>query len=159
MTDCGFSGSSVDLPVSYRNTEKEKAKQFHDIPWLTSTMFLLQQKQSGFPGKHLSPCDSCTKRMAHLHSERVKKPTVSVKGETYSGWKITTSLEFLQGHGAGISAKKEDERHEGDVRDISTVVAHKVSPVFQALLLCQRRPVNGGVVLQKKEHFHEAMLT
>lgn len=94
-----------------------------------------------------------------MHSERVEKPTASVKGETYSGWKIATSLEFLQGHGAGIGAKKEDERHKGDVRDISTVVAHKVSSIFQALLLCQRRPVDGGVVLRKKEHFHEAMLT
>lgn len=94
-----------------------------------------------------------------MQSERVKKPTASVKGETYSGWKIATSLEFLQGHGAGISAKKEDERHEGDIRDISTVVAHEASSIFEALLLCQRRPVNAGVVLQKKEHFHEVMLT
>lgn len=87
-----------------------------------------------------------------MHSERVKKLTVWVKGETYSGWKIATGLEFLQGHGAGVSAKKEDERHEGDVRDIITAVAHKVSSIFQALLLRQRRPVNGGVVLQKKKN-------
>ena len=86
-----------------------------------------------------------------MHSERVKNQTARGKGDTYSGWKIATGLEFLQGHGAGVSAKKEDERHEGDVRDIFTVVAHKLSSVSQALLRCQRRPVNGGVVLQKKK--------
>jgi len=73
-----------------------------------------------------------------LHCERVKKQTARVKGGTYSGWKIATGLEFLQGHGACVSAKEEDERHESDVRDIFTVVAHKLSSIFQALLRCQR---------------------
>lgn len=71
-------------------------------------------------------------------------------GDTYSGGKVATGLEFLQGHGAGVSAEEEDERHEGDVRDIVTVVANKLTPILQALLGCQSCPVNGGVVLQEK---------
>lgn len=78
-------------------------------------------------------------RKAYLNTlKEQRKEPARVKRHTYSGWKIATGLEFLQGHGAGVSAKKEDERHEGDVRDIFTVVAHKLSSVFQALLRCQR---------------------
>lgn len=88
------------------------------------------------------------------------RKTDGVTGDTYSGGKVATGLEFLQGHGAGVSAKEEDERHEGDVRDIVTVVAHKLTPILQALLGCQSCPVNGGVVLQKKrECFYKAVYT
>lgn len=78
------------------------------------------------------------------------RKTDGVTGDTYSGGKVATGLEFLQGHGAGVSAEEEDERHEGDVRDIVTVVANKLTPILQALLGCQSCPVNGGVVLQEK---------
>lgn len=83
------------------------------------------------------------------------RKTGGVTGDTYSGGKVATGLEFLQGHGAGVSAKEEDEGHEGDVRDIVTVVAHKLTPVLQAVLGCQSCPVNGAVGLQeKRECFH-----
>lgn len=88
------------------------------------------------------------------------RKTDGVTGDTYSGGKIATGLEFLQGHGAGVSAKEEDERHEGDVRDIVAVVAHKLTSILQALLSCQSCPVNGGVALQeKRECFHKTVYT
>lgn len=146
-------GSSAALHVSSRDTEWQLSNPRHSLVftsihanWLPHKAFLpvcvwQQYQKAGW----------------HLHSETVKE--IRLPGwDTYSGWKIATGLEFLQGHGAGVSAKKEDERHEGDVRDIFTVVAHKLASIFQALLHCQRWPVNGGIVLERKrEGFHKAV--
>lgn len=75
-----------------------------------------------------------------------------INRDTYSGWEITAGFEFLQSHGAGVGAKEEDKRHEGDVRDVVAAVAHKVASIFPALLLCQRWPGDRVIVLKSKEN-------
>lgn len=148
-------GSSAALPVPPRNTERMTAKP-SQTNLVNQSHGFISTNATWLPCKTFLPVcvwQLYQKEGWSLRSERVKKQTARVKGDTYSGWKIATGLEFLEGHGAGVSAKKEDERHQGDVRDIFAVVAHKLSSIFQALLRCQRWPVNGGVVLQKKRTF------
>ncbi len=59
---------------------------------------------------------------------------------THSGGEERAGLKLLQTHGAGVSAKEQDEGHEGDVRDKLAGFPHQLSFVLQALCLCEGRP-------------------
>lgn len=59
---------------------------------------------------------------------------------THSGGEERAGLELLQTHGAGVSAKEQDEGHEGDVWDKLAGLPHQLAFVLQALCLCERRP-------------------
>lgn len=54
------------------------------------------------------------------------------KGKTvaYRSGEKGTELELFQTHRAGVGAKKQDEGHKGDVRDIVTGLSHQLSTIL-----------------------------
>lgn len=58
----------------------------------------------------------------------------------YRGGEKGTELELFQTHRAGISAKKQNEGHEGDVGNILAGFSHQLATILQTFFLCQRGP-------------------
>ncbi len=59
---------------------------------------------------------------------------------TYCGGEEAARLELLQSHGAGVSPKKQDEGHQGDVRHVVTGLSNQLPSVIQTLLPRQGCP-------------------
>lgn len=51
-------------------------------------------------------------------------------GNTYSGREEGAALELFQTHGASVSAKEKDERHEGDVWDKCAGFANQLAIIL-----------------------------